>query len=127
MPFPVLMIIFPATGSIVVAVLLACLLTVKSSKVYRQTLQAVCEHDGVAEKLGKPLLPGLLVMGNMSRLPSGPMVCLSVPVHGPRDQGTVFVVAHKKAGGWNFTTLQLQGRESSTHIDLLDSANPGLC
>lgn len=71
------MAVFPATGSIIVAVLLVCLLAIKSSKVYRKTLQAVQDYDGTTDRLGTPVLPGLLVMGNMSRMPSGLMVSLT--------------------------------------------------
>jgi hypothetical protein len=119
------MTVFPATGSIVVAVLLVCLLVIKSSKVYRKTLRAVRDYDGTTDRLGTPVLPGLLVMGNMSRMPSGLMVSLTVPVFGPRDQATVFAVAHRKGGDWHFTTLQLQDRNSSVHIDLLESVKSG--
>lgn len=118
LPVPVILIFFPVTGAAATAILLGCLVCVKSSQIYRKTLQEVRKSPEVAELLGFHVQPGLLVMGNVSRMTSGLLVSLSIPLYGSKGQATTFAVAQKQSGKWHFTTLQVQFRNS--YIDLLN-------
>lgn len=119
LPLAVISAFFPITICVLTAVLITCFLVIKSSRVYRKTVATVEGNPEVISHLGSPVKPGLLVMGNISRMSTGTMVNLSVPISGPRGRATAFAVLRKEEERWRFTTLQVECREGGAHIDLL--------
>lgn len=99
--------------------------SMKSSDVYQQAFQLARSHPAVVEALGEPVEDGLLMGGQISvNGPSG-SADISIPIHGPKGKGTLYAVATKSAGRWEYRTLEVavEGREG--RIDLLDAEGGG--
>ena len=75
------------------------------------------------EALGAPIEEGLLVMGNINLSGSSGEADLTIPLSGPKGNGTLYVVARKSAGQWTFSQLVLVVSESGDRIDLLAAAD----
>jgi hypothetical protein len=73
----------------------------------------------VVQRLGQPVKRGLIVMGNIQTNPSSGRADLSIPLSGPKAEGTLYAVAVKSAGVWKFETLQLEVDGDTKRIDLL--------
>ena len=73
----------------------------------------------VGKKIGTPLKVGWLATGNVNI--SGPSgnANLGIPIAGPRGRGTIYVVAKKSAGAWQFEMLQVEVAGEQQRIDLL--------
>jgi hypothetical protein len=64
-------------------------------------------NPAVTERLGAPIQRGRLVSGTWSVGENSGNADVSMPVYGSKRKGTLYAVAVKKAGNWNFETLQL--------------------
>jgi Cytochrome oxidase complex assembly protein 1 len=92
---------------------------IKSSDVYQQAIQELEANPAAVQALGLPVKPGLLVTGSVQVNGSTGTADLSIPISGPNGSGTLYLVARKSAGVWEFTTLQLAVKGSAERIDLL--------
>ena len=94
---------------------------IKSSDAYQVAMQKAEESPEVAEAIGTPIDAGFFITGNIRT--SGPTgeANLSVPLSGPKGDGTLFVVAEKSAGQWTYSTLAFEAPEGG-RVDLLESA-----
>ena len=89
------------------------------SGAYHQALDRARSHPTVGAQLGSPIRPGWFTSGQVNvRGPAG-TAQLVIPIIGPKNHGTLYVVAEKNGGRWEFQTLMLAvfGRED--RIDLL--------
>ena len=93
-----------------------------SSDAYRLAVERAVDHPAAIEALGEPVEPGWFVGGSVEVTgPTGDAE-LSIPMKGPRGEGTLFVVAHKSAGEWSFERLELE--TDGGRIDLLEPEAP---
>lgn len=92
----------------------------KSSDVYKEAVANAKANTSVVEVLGLPIEEGLFVSGNINVSGTSGRADLSIPISGPNGKATVFVVATKEAGNWNFSTLVVEFKESGTQISLLE-------
>jgi hypothetical protein len=97
----------------------------KSSGPYSQALELARQNREVVEALGEPIEAGWLASGSVSIVGSSGEAELSIPIHGPRNRGTIYVIAEKRAGQWDFELLEVEIEGLSERIDLL-SPEPGL-
>jgi cytochrome oxidase complex assembly protein 1 len=89
------------------------------SGAYHQALDRARSHPIVSAQLGSPIRPGWFTSGQVDvRGPNG-TAQLVIPVVGPKNHGTLFVVAEKKGGKWEFQSLMLAVFGRSDRIDLL--------
>jgi hypothetical protein len=110
-------------GSIVVIVFSA----IKSSDVYKDALTRAKAHPAVIETLGSPIKEGFLVSGNTNVNGASGEANLSIPVSGPKGDGTLYVAATKSLGRWNYSGLVLEIAQTHQRINLLQgsaTANP---
>jgi hypothetical protein len=117
----VLFVIF--VGSVVVIVFSA----IKSTDVYKDALARAKAHPAVIEALGSPIKQGFLVSGNTNVNGASGEANLSIPVSGPKGNGTIYVAATKSLGRWNYSGLVLEIAQTHQRIDLLHGptmANP---
>lgn len=92
----------------------------KSSGPYAQALELARQNHEVVEALGEPIEAGWLASGSISITgPSGEAE-LSIPIHGPLNRGTIYVIAEKRAGQWDFERLEVEIEGLSERIDLLN-------
>lgn len=89
------------------------------SGAYHQALERAKSHPIVGAQLGAPIRPGWFTSGQVNVQGPAGTAQLVIPVVGPKNHGTLYVVAEKNGGRWEFQTLQLAvfGREE--RIDLL--------
>ena len=96
--------------------------SMKQADVYKQAIERAQADPQVVQKLGSPIEPGMFPSGNINV--SGPSgeAKMSIPVHGPKAKGTIYLEATKGAGKWNFSLLQVAVEGEDTRIDLLQDS-----
>ena len=92
----------------------------KSSDVYKEAVANAKANTSVVEVLGLPIEEGLFVSGNINVSGTSGRADLSIPISGPNGKATLFVVATRTAGNWNFSTLVVEFKKSGTQISLLE-------
>ncbi|HLG17277.1 MAG TPA: cytochrome c oxidase assembly factor Coa1 family protein [Blastocatellia bacterium] len=91
---------------------------IKSSDVYKLAVAKAKANPTVISELGEPIEPAWLVSGSINVSGSTGTADLSIPISGPKKSGTVYAVARKSAGEWQFTTLQVEVEGRLERIDL---------
>ena len=93
--------------------------TIKSSDVYQTALSRAQESPVVIEALGSPIEDGFVPSGSINI--SGPSgnADLAIPISGPKGKGTIYAVARRSAGRWDFTLLEVGVESTGQRIDLL--------
>ena len=89
----------------------------RSSDVYQQALARVNANVEATRLLGAPIEPGF-PMGSISVSGGSGQAQLSIPVHGPRGKGAIYLEATKRLGEWGFDHLQLKVEGEGEVIDL---------
>lgn len=93
--------------------------SIKNTPAYTEALARAQANPVVAEKIGQPLHAGWFVSGSINISGSSGNADFSVPISGPKGKGTLYVVAKKSAGRWQFETLQAEIEGNSERINLL--------
>jgi hypothetical protein len=88
----------------------------RSSDVYRMALEHSQKSPCVVRKLGSPLATKGLIEGNMNEAASEGSADLQIPVRGPKDEGSIHVVATKSAGHWEITSLTVFDNEGQIQL-----------
>ena len=119
--------LFVVLGSFVGTILLIVETSIQHSDFYPVALARARANPEVLEKLGQPLQAGWLASGSInvsstSSSGSSGNAKVSIPIHGPKGKGTLYVVAQKTAGEWTFETLQVEIEGASQRIDLLQTS-----
>jgi len=91
----------------------------RSSEPYQEAMKRAQASPGVVAALGVPVEAGRFVTGSVNV--SGPSgdANLSIPVSGPKGGGTLYVIAEKRAGRWEFKLLEFAPAGQSQRLDLL--------
>lgn len=97
---------------------------VKSSDVYKDAFARARAHPAVTEALGSPIREGFLVSGNTNVTGASGEANLSIPIAGPKGNGTIYVAARKSLGQWNYSGLVVEIANTHQRIDLLHGATP---
>jgi hypothetical protein len=92
---------------------------IKSSGPYTESLALVKQHPEARQLLGAPIEPGFFVAGSINVSGTSGDADIYYSVSGPKGEATVYVVAVKKAGEWDFETLILASKETGDRLDLL--------
>jgi hypothetical protein len=104
----------------VAVIMFAVFSFMKSSDVYKEAVANAKANTSVVEVLGLPIEEGLFVSGNINVSGTSGRADLSIPISGPNGKATLFVVATRTAGNWDFSTLVVEFKESGTQISLLE-------
>jgi hypothetical protein len=105
--------------SIFVIIFASVTLGFRSSWAYLEAMELARNNPALIEELGEPLESSWFVSGSIRVSgPSGQAEIL-IPVEGPRKAATLYVVAIKQAGRWEFelAEAEIEGRKS--RIDLI--------
>jgi hypothetical protein len=94
----------------------------KSTDVYKDSLARAQKHPAVVEALGSPVDDGLFMSGKTEVNGASGEANLSVPISGPKGQGTLYIVAKKSAGQWNYEQLVVELAQGGERINLLQDA-----
>ena len=76
------------------------------------------------EALGSPITEGFLVSGNTNVDGASGEANLSIPITGPKGNGTIYVAARKSLGQWNYSGLVVEIAKTHQRINLLQSPTP---
>ena len=99
----------------------------KSSDVYKISLETVRADKRVKERIGEPLSDGWYVSGTINK--SGPSgnAKISYPVHGPDGSATVRCEAFRTGGEWviEFLAVEFETEEATERIVIIDRKGEG--
>jgi hypothetical protein len=109
----------------IASVVLIVFSAMKSTDVYKDALTRARAHPAVADALGSPITEGFLVSGNTNVNGASGEANLSIPISGPKGNGTIYVSATKSLGRWNYSGLVLEVAKTHQRINLLQSSTPG--
>jgi Cytochrome oxidase complex assembly protein 1 len=90
----------------------------KSSDAYKSAVAIAQNDPRVIDALGKPIMPGYLLTGNINVTNDSGEADISIPISGPHATGTVHAVATKSGGLWRFSTLVAHIDKTGEDIDL---------
>ena len=112
---------------LVVVAFVACIAfiaftAIKSTDVYKTAVARAKADPDVRHALGSKLHTGMFPTGKTSADGSSGQAELSIPISGSKGKGTIYVVASKSAGEWQFSKLIVKTKDGDT-IDLLQSAD----
>jgi hypothetical protein len=94
----------------------------KSSDAYKTAVVRAKNDQRVIAALGTPIQEGMFASGKANvNGPSGE-ADLAIPISGPKGKATIYVVATKSGGEWNFSKLAIQVEGGET-IDLNKATN----
>lgn len=91
---------------------------IKSSEPYKHSVDLVMHDPQAVSALGAPIQTGWLINGSIRLSGSSGFADLAISVHGQAHKGTVYVLARKFAGQWNYQRILLNV-DSGEQIDLL--------
>lgn len=102
----------------------------RSSDVAKESVLRAQANSLVVQGLGSPIKEGWFVSGSINVSTGSGNADLSIPISGPKGEGTVYVTAQKGAGEWTYTQMLAAVPGSNDRIDLLaggsaDSSGPG--
>ena len=94
----------------------------RSSDPAKIAIQRAEANPVVASRLGTPLKMGLFVSGIVNVNGASGHAEMQVPVTGPRGRGTIYLIANKSLGRWEFSALEIALKNNAERIDLLQPA-----
>ncbi|HEY6069885.1 MAG TPA: cytochrome c oxidase assembly factor Coa1 family protein [Chthoniobacterales bacterium] len=105
-----------------IALVIACVTmfvfgVLKSTDVYKTALSRAKNDQRVVAALGTPIKEGLVPMGKTNVEGSSGQSDLAIPISGPKGKATIYAVATKSEGQWNFSKLSV-AIEGGQTIDL---------
>lgn len=95
---------------------------IKSSDVYKDALARAKQNPAVIAALGSPIKEGLFVSGNTNANGASGEANISIPISGPKGKGTIYAVAQKSAGRWQYSELVVELENTHERINLLENA-----
>jgi Cytochrome oxidase complex assembly protein 1 len=92
--------------------------TIKSSDVYTEALARAKANEEVKALLGEPIEAGFWVSGSFEVSGPSGKADLAIPISGPKGSATLYAVATKTGGGWQYSTLEVAPQDAGARIDL---------
>jgi hypothetical protein len=96
----------------------------KTSDVYKTALARAKNDHRVAAAIGNPIKEGWYVSGNTQVTGGSGKSDLTIPIHGPKGAATIYVVATKFAGDWQYSKLVVKFEATGETIDLTEQTTP---
>ncbi|MCC7341800.1 MAG: hypothetical protein IT170_12005 [Bryobacterales bacterium] len=109
----------------VAAIALWVMSLVKSSGAYAEAVDLARGNAEVRAALGEPIEEGWFVTGSVNSSGASADASLSIPLHGPKGAGTLYVEGQKRAGVWRYSILEFEVSGTEQRIPLLASVPPG--
>ena len=98
----------------------------KSSWAYTEGVKLAIHNPGIVEALGEPVEPAWWFSGSINVSgPSGDAE-LAIPLKGSKGRGTLYIIAHKRAGEWSFELAEVEVDGRQDRIDLLSQSPTGV-
>ncbi len=90
----------------------------KNSDAYQGAILRIKNDPAAINALGFPIKEGMLFTGNINISGSSGRADLTIPVSGPKESATAYVLATKSLGEWHFDRLIIQTDDAKIRIDL---------
>lgn len=92
---------------------------IKKTDVYADSLKKAQNSAEVQAALGQPVEAGWMMQGSVTVNNGAGTADFSIPLSGPKSEGTLIVKADKPAGGaWQYQALEVQVTGTGQKIDL---------
>ena len=91
---------------------------IKGTDVYRNAVAQAKKDPRVAAAIGQPIEESWYVGGSTQISGSSGRSDLMIPIHGPKGNATIYVLATKFAGDWQYSKLIVKIGASGATIDL---------
>ena len=93
-------------GLFIAAIVMIASTAMRSNDVYREAMARAQANPVLIERLGTPIEAGFFTSGSINV--SGPSgnADLAIPIHGPRGEATINVVAEKRGGVWIYESMR---------------------
>ena len=115
--------IFALVCVFVAAIVMIVFGALKSTDVYKTALKEAQANPAVTEALGTPIKDGMFLSGKTNvEGPTG-QADIAIPISGPKGSGTIYAIATKSAGKWNYTTLEVEIKATGQRIPLQAAAS----
>jgi photosystem II stability/assembly factor-like uncharacterized protein len=114
-----------AAAAIAAGIVFAVRVASSDSDISRLAVSRAQSSAAVLQRLGEPIKRGWITSGSVIR-GYKPSAQLSIPLSGPKGEGTLYVVAygHYRGHYWTFQSLQFKLEGEATGVDLLRSELP---
>jgi hypothetical protein len=111
--------IFAIFALFVCSIVVLVFSVMKSTDIYKDALAKAKAEPAVIEALGSPIKDGMIFSGKTEVNGASGQANLAIPISGPKGKGTLYAVAEKSAGQWNYSILAVEIKETKERIDLL--------
>jgi hypothetical protein len=95
----------------------------KSSVAYSGALERARAAPAVIDALGTPIEDRFYLTGNINVSGPSGKAELEIPVHGPKGDASIYVLATKTLGEWHFEHLIVEIGKTGRRIDLSEKTN----
>jgi hypothetical protein len=95
---------------------------IRNTGAYTEAVAIAKNDPRVIDALGSPLKEGIWSSGSVQIRGSSGDADLEIYLHGPKGKGTLYVIATRSAGAWQFSNLVFE-TSSSSRIDLKEKVN----
>lgn len=95
----------------------------KESVPYQEALTRAQQNEWVIEALGEPIETTGMISGNVHYEGNGGQAQLSIPIKGPKGNGTIKVDANKQGDTWTYDQLEVVIDGEEEHIQLLEDTS----
>ena len=95
----------------------------KSSDTYKTAVARAKADPRVEEAIGAPIKEGLFVSGSTKVTGDSGTSDITIPIHGPRGDAKIYVVATKSEGKWEYSKLVVKVEKTGDTIDLAEESN----
>ena len=98
----------------------------KNSDAAKESVFQAQTNSQVVNQLGTPIAEGWLVTGSINTSTTSGDADLAIPISGPKGHAKIYVTAHKVAGAWNYSVMEVAIEGSNERINLLagDATSP---
>ncbi len=91
----------------------------KSSDAYKTAVARAKANPEVVAALGEPIEEAMFLSGKTNVDGSSGDADLTIPISGPKGSAKIYAIATKRAGRWNYSTLEVEIAGREERIDLL--------
>ena len=91
----------------------------KNSDAAKESVFQAQTNSQVMNQLGTPIAEGWLVTGSINTSTTSGDADLAIPISGPKGHAKIYVTAHKVAGAWNYSVMEVAIAGSNERINLL--------
>jgi hypothetical protein len=103
----------------VISIVLAIFGAIKSTDVYKDAVARAKANPAVIAALGSPIKEGMFLSGNANVNGASGESNLAIPISGTHGKGTIYLIAKKSLGRWNYSELVVQIEKTGERIDLI--------